>query len=67
MSQALPPGHAAMKCKLRERERACLRRKICPAECRERTIRPCDCCVVGTQRARAEAAHARRVNAEAMA
>lgn len=59
----LPPGHAAHRCKLIGRERACLRERICPATKREWAIRPCDVCVVGTRRARRLAAHARRVDA----
>lgn len=55
-----------MMCRLRDREQACLRRRILPAEGTELTIRPCDCCVVGTNRARALAAHSRRQNAAAM-
>jgi hypothetical protein len=66
MGQRLPPGHAAMRCKLRERELACLRIRISPARERERVIRPCDICPVGTNRARGLAAHARRQNAAAM-
>jgi len=66
MGQRLPPGHAAMKCKLRDKERACLRERISPARKRERVIRPCDVCPQGTGRARSEARHARRQNAMAV-
>ncbi|MDA8122259.1 MAG: hypothetical protein M0Z38_06810 [Deltaproteobacteria bacterium] len=63
MAQRLPPGHAARKCRLRDREQACIKRRIFPAGGKELTIRACDCCVVGTKRARQLAAHSRRQNA----
>jgi len=66
MAQHLPPGQAARKCRLRNKEQACIRRRIFPAAGRELTIRPCDICPVGTKRARQLAAHSRRQNAMAV-
>ena len=63
MAQCLPPGHAARKCRLRDREQACIQRRIFPAGGKELAIRPCDCCPVGTNRARQLAAHSGRQNA----
>jgi len=63
MAQCLPAGHAWRKCRRLDRERACLQRRIFPAGGKELTIRPCDVCPVGTNRARALATHARRVDA----
>ena len=60
------PSLAWMGCKHLGRERACLRKRICPTKDREKCIRPCDVCPQGTKRARAEAGHARRQNAAAM-
>lgn len=67
MAQRLPPGQAARKCRLRDREQACIKRRIFPAAGRERTIRPCDVCPVGTRRARAFASPARRRDVELFA
>jgi len=61
------PSLAWMDCKYLHRERACLRRRICPAGEKEKCVRPCDVCVAGTHRARSEAGHARRQNARAVA
>ena len=66
MAQRLPPGQAARKCKLRNKEQACIRRRIFPAAGRERKIRKCDVCPVGTNRARQLTAHSRRQNAMAV-
>lgn len=63
MAQGLPPGQAVRRCKLRNRKQACIQRRIFPAGGKERTIRPCDVCPVGTNRARQLAAHSRRQNA----
>jgi hypothetical protein len=59
----LPAGLAWRKCRNLSHELACLRKRIFPAAGRERTIRPCDCCPVGTRRARAFASPARRRDA----
>ena len=56
-----------MLCRLRDKERACLRERISPARGKERVVRRCDCCVVGTNRARSLAMHARRQNAAVFA
>ena len=66
MAQRLPPGHAWRTCKKLDREQACLRIRIYPARKRERAIRRCDCCPVGTNRARGLAMHHRRQNAMAV-
>lgn len=66
MAQRLPPSQAARKCRLRDREQACIKRRIFPAGGRELTIRKCDVCAVGTRRARALAAYSRRQNAVAV-
>jgi hypothetical protein len=62
------PSLAWMDCRfLRDgRDRACLRKRIVPAQGKERVIRPCDVCPRGTARARTEATHARRMNARAL-
>jgi len=63
MAVAIPAGLAWRKCRRLDREMACLRIRISPAHGRERTIRKCDACPVGTSRARCLAMHARRVDA----
>jgi len=63
MAVAIPAGLAWRKCRRLDRELACLRIRISPAHGRERTIRKCDACPVGTNRARSLAMHARRQNA----
>lgn len=59
----IPDRHKWRGCRYAGKERACLSRKISPVSCRERDIRACDACSIGTQRARALAMHARRVDA----
>jgi len=63
MAVAIPAGLAWRKCRRLDRELACIKKRIFPAGGRERTIRPCDVCPVGTNRARSLAMHARRQNA----
>lgn len=67
MAQLLPPSQAARKCELRNKGQACIKRRIFPAAGRERTIRKCDVCVIGTQRARKLARHALSVQQRIMA
>ena len=67
MAQCLPPGHAWRTCDRLDQELACIKKRIFPAAGRERTIRPCDVCPVGTNRARSLAMHARRQNAAVFA
>ena len=63
MAVAIPAGLAWRKCRRLDQELACIKKRIFPAAGRERTIRPCDVCPVGTNRARSLAMHARRVDA----
>ena len=63
MAVAIPAGLAWRRCRRLNREQACIQRRIFPAGGKERTIRPCDVCPVGTNRARSLAMHARRQNA----
>ena len=63
----IPDRHRWRQCCNLGRERACLRVKISPAMQRERDIRSCDVCPVGTDRARMQAANHRRQNALAIA
>ncbi|MDA8123446.1 MAG: hypothetical protein M0Z38_12900 [Deltaproteobacteria bacterium] len=63
MAVAIPAGLAWRKCRRLDRELACLRIRISPAQGRERTIRKCDCCPVGTSRARAFAQPSKRNDA----
>jgi hypothetical protein len=60
------PSLGWMKCKRLSKETACLRVRISPARERERVVRCCDVCPVGSRRAKGEAAHARRVAAREM-
>jgi len=62
----IPDRHRWRDCRFEGREGACLRRKISPTEEKERDIRRCDVCSVGTKRARREAGHHQRQNARAM-
>jgi len=67
MAVAIPAGLAWRRCRRLDRELACIKKRIFPAAGRERTIRPCDVCPVGTNRARQLAAHSRRQNAAVFA
>jgi hypothetical protein len=62
----IPDRHRWRDCRFASREGACLRKKISPADERERDIRRCDVCSTGTKRARGLAAHHRSQNASAM-
>lgn len=61
------PSLAWMTCKRLDRELACLRRRISPAYAKERQVRCCDVCPVGSGRARGPANHAKKVAALEMA
>lgn len=67
MAVFVPAGLAWRKCRKLSHELACLRKRIFPAAGRERVIRPCDVCPVGTRRARSFASPARRRDAELFA
>lgn len=62
-AEHLPAGLAWRKCRKLSHELACLRKRIFPASGKERVIRPCDVCPVGTRRARAFARPSRRRDA----
>jgi hypothetical protein len=57
-------SHLWRNCRNQDRENACIRKRISPATKETRAIvRPCDCCPIGTRRARALAANTRRTAA----
>lgn len=56
--------HRWLHCKLQNRETACIRRRISPAtKATRKEMRPCDCCPIGTKRARALTANMRKTMA----